>query len=495
MPGNWAPPQGLPPNAAWQALNGKPSVTVSPIGLSTSGVTQKNNGADYGPDTLGTTTSGIQEAINSGATSIVLLKVKGTQFATSSSILLPADHGINLVSEGMQDWNSTTGPPNNTPLAYISYSGAGYAIDTAANPIQNIQGYIDGLFIETPNGSGVHFNQVIYNIGFLGCVGGGVAGSIGINFDFLSAPNMGRIGLLRVGVYPLHIRINQDHFQAEQIETSYTIAGQNAIIEHVAGWGFRVGYWHHLCSGAAPTNGLVIDSSPTESRAMSIGSLLWEPSTYSSPTSYVIDNNSPEALQIAAASATGTFDITSYLNGTVGLLEADTNTIRTPTGILINNTGIAGYPNGWLLSQSPNYLNIDRLTVLTDIIIEKGPSAFHSVPTAGMGLPPIFGLDARTGLTAADASAITLYTVPAAGQTFRLTGRIYATAGASATYVLKWTEGGVVVTKTLTITAVDTDVDLQAILIQPDNGTAITAQLTAVTTSTVNVAATVERVD
>ena len=119
---------------------------------------------------------------------------------------------------------------------------------------------------------------------------------------------------------------------------------------------------------------------------------------------------------------------------------------------------------------------------------------FNSIPTVGLGLPPIYGLDNRTGLTAADTSPITLYTVPASGQVFRLTGRIYATSGTSASYVLKWTEGGVVVTKTLTVTAVDSDVDQPSILIQPDSGTNITSQLTSVTSSTVNVAASVERI-
>jgi hypothetical protein len=76
-------------------------VTVSPIGVSTTGVFVPNNGADFGPDTLGTSTSGIQEALifaaNSGVTGppaqpqiskVVLLE--GT-FKVSSQILWPAN--------------------------------------------------------------------------------------------------------------------------------------------------------------------------------------------------------------------------------------------------------------------------------------------------------------------------------------------------------------------------------------------------------------------
>ena len=125
-----------------------------------------------------------------------------------------------------------------------------------------------------------------------------------------------------------------------------------------------------------------------------------------------------------------------------------------------------------------------------------GPTLWAGMTTAGRGVAPILGLDNRTGLTAADASAKTLVTTTSAGQVYRLMGRILATAGTSpsATYTIKWTEGGATITKTLTISALDSDSDL-SVLIQPDSGTAITAQLTAIsgTGTTVNVAATVEQ--
>lgn len=46
-----------------QARGGVPVVTVSPVGLA-GGAAVANNGADYGPDTASTATSGIQEALN-----------------------------------------------------------------------------------------------------------------------------------------------------------------------------------------------------------------------------------------------------------------------------------------------------------------------------------------------------------------------------------------------------------------------------------------------
>ncbi|MEM3860041.1 MAG: hypothetical protein QW478_11680 [Candidatus Micrarchaeaceae archaeon] len=48
----------------WKILKGKPYVTVSAKGISNGLSSIPNDGADFGPDTLGTQTSGIQEAIN-----------------------------------------------------------------------------------------------------------------------------------------------------------------------------------------------------------------------------------------------------------------------------------------------------------------------------------------------------------------------------------------------------------------------------------------------
>ena len=41
---------------------------------------------------------------------------------------------------------------------------------------------------------------------------------------------------------------------------------------------------------------------------------------------------------------------------------------------------------------------------------------YNSIQTVGLGVAPIYGKDVRTGLTAADASATTLYTTTAAGR-------------------------------------------------------------------------------
>lgn len=45
---------------------GKPSLTVSPDGIANGKSTVTNNGADYGPDTPGTNTQGLAEAVAAG---------------------------------------------------------------------------------------------------------------------------------------------------------------------------------------------------------------------------------------------------------------------------------------------------------------------------------------------------------------------------------------------------------------------------------------------
>lgn len=64
------------PQTPWYAVAGRPFVTVSPLGAVVTGVT--NSGADFGPDTPGTSTSGIQEALT-------YISGGGTVFLTSGS--------------------------------------------------------------------------------------------------------------------------------------------------------------------------------------------------------------------------------------------------------------------------------------------------------------------------------------------------------------------------------------------------------------------------
>lgn len=141
-----------------------------------------------------------------------------------------------------------------------------------------------------------------------------------------------------------------------------------------------------------------------------------------------------------------------------------------------------------MLGSSPNGVLVINM---------NGSDRFKLYDSAvGFGVSNILGLDNRKGITTADASAITLYTVGADSNPatlFRVSARAFSTAGTSATYVITWTEGGVVNTQTLTVSAVDTE-ESAVLTIQPDSATAITAQITAVTSTTLNVATIVEAI-
>jgi hypothetical protein len=128
----------------------------------------------------------------------------------------------------------------------------------------------------------------------------------------------------------------------------------------------------------------------------------------------------------------------------------------------------------------------------------SGCTKWNNISTASgtLGIAAVFGADFRLAVASVDGSAITVYTTTGSGQVYRLMARVFGSAGtvSAASYVIVWTEAGATVTKTLSISAVDTDADL-SILIQPDTGTAITAQLTVLTgtgSPKVNVACSVE---
>ena len=84
------------------SLASSAAVTVSPIGLSTGGVTAANNGAMFGPDTAATTTQGLQEAVTyavglvagiSSFTAPPALLLMPGDFTIASTITIPVPSG------------------------------------------------------------------------------------------------------------------------------------------------------------------------------------------------------------------------------------------------------------------------------------------------------------------------------------------------------------------------------------------------------------------
>ena len=95
---------------SWKYILGKPNIVVSPTAASVNGQ-EANLGADFGPDTPGTTTSGIQEAANNvgpnggtvflrnGNFSITGLTTQSLNAHQNSAIILPS--GVRIVGSGV----------------------------------------------------------------------------------------------------------------------------------------------------------------------------------------------------------------------------------------------------------------------------------------------------------------------------------------------------------------------------------------------------------
>ena len=146
-----------------------------------------------------------------------------------------------------------------------------------------------------------------------------------------------------------------------------------------------------------------------------------------------------------------------------------------------------GWPGNVVVG--PSFQIVNTLTFATS---NSFITTYKGINTVGFGVAPLFGKDVRTGLTAADSAATTLYTTTAAGQVYEVTARILGTGGTitSGVYTIGWTEGGVARTASVSVTATGT-LASAVFLLQPDSGTAITAQLTTLsgTSPVANVAA------
>ena len=151
-----------------------------------------------------------------------------------------------------------------------------------------------------------------------------------------------------------------------------------------------------------------------------------------------------------------------------------------PTQALVLNLTSVGTSLGAIQAD---FLKSIYLTYLSGSVVSR----YSGLNTAMLGFATLSGTpDLRIGVTAADASPITIFSSTQSGIRYEVKARILATAGTSATYTISWTEGGAVRTVALTVTATGTEVH-DNFVIAPDANTDITAQITALTSSTVNV--------
>ena len=186
-------------------------------------------------------------------------------------------------------------------------------------------------------------------------------------------------------------------------------------------------------------------------------------------------DNKPSQIVFITPSSDINNTTTPSESNSIGIFSGDIPSIN-PTSMMSLNLGstTAGY-----LQRDFNFYYYLSKQMKINFFTNYFSSLFgYSLMT---GTP-----DLRIGVTAADASPITIFSSTASGTRYEVKARILATAGTSATYKIVWTEGGVAQPVSLTITAVDTEVH-DNFVIAPDAGTNITAQITSLTSSTVNV--------
>lgn len=112
----------------------------------------------------------------------------------------------------------------------------------------------------------------------------------------------------------------------------------------------------------------------------------------------------------------------------------------------------------------------------------------NAIATTGTGAPVIRGIDDRNTVLSTDGAPITVYAVPGTTGKFRITVTLVGRAGTvtSAIYTFKFTVAGVVITQTVSLSAVDTVASTSQIVL-PDLSTNITGQLTTLTGASASV--------
>lgn len=420
------------PQTLWSGLAGKPYVTVSPIGTTLGGATISNNGADFGPDTPGTTTSGINEAVNSGAQVVYLL---AGEFNCPGTIYLPALYGISLIGS----ISSQVQPPT-APSSRISYTGSGWAIDTASggNLTSGARGYIDGIEIYS-SGSGVRLTDVYYNVGTLFIGGTSAAGSYGLYITPISNPPEQQYNFLKVDAFEYLIYTESEHVTISHLNTGWTPFAGSPLIQ-VSGYGFHIGYWHHYANGpAVPSYALEIPSSSSTAGPIRIDVMLYEGASNGLPSGALFHN---------AGTDNGAVISVGHLAYRIG---------GGPVGIT--------YPQ---ISATEDLVSVDHI---------DGSLRF--------GLEPVrvIGQDMRSGLTAADPSPITLYSA-VSNRRLRLQANLGSGGGAwtsgTATYTVSWTDAisNTVKTNVISVNGNNQLASIASMIIIASAGTNVTVQLT-----------------
>lgn len=188
-------------------------------------------------------------------------------------------------------------------------------------------------------------------------------------------------------------------------------------------------------------------------------------------------DNLPARIAIIPSSSDNNYNRVPSENNAIEYESSNgTNPRLNPNSSLILNLGVT----------SGGFIQADFNQTLS-LLAEGKIGTFLNLTSSMNGFSFIAGTpDLRTGVTAADASPKTIFSSTQSGTRYEVKARILATSGVAATYTITWTEGGAARTVALTVTAAGTEYH-DNFVIAPDAGTNITAQITSLTSSTVNV--------
>ena len=463
----------------WKSINGKPFITVSSKGRSNRLSTKINDGADFGPDTtqgatspnqIGapySTTLGIEEANNyMNANGLTSVKAIGN-FDINTTITLS---GQNVV---------------------IDFSGANFTHGT--NDLFHLNNFNNSKLligkIQSNGGNSIIIQSAYLNLIEVIELNGSDAGdAIQNNPSSINANTNDNEFIIGV------INAYENDYHQVSPPSGYTGDNQGTVIYG----SFFNG------NNTVAANGILIDSGVSNETFIEFFGVIDMANTTIAGWKDINEQGGGNNLYImkyindigthSNVKLTSTV-INQYLAGQLSLLtntkilfgadQANPSSIDQEGNTLVMRTSNTSNPVGFAIQNisgtNSYFFNPSNISVL------------YSVPTKGLGISAIYGLDNRKSITTADASPITLYTTTASGQVYKVNARILATSGVAATYVISWTEDGTARTVTLTVSATGTEY-AESFLIQPDSGTAITAQITSITSSTVNVATTIEQV-
>ena len=460
-----------------KTIIGKPEITVSAKGIQNGTSVYLNDGADFGPDTklgattLGqygppfTTTLGLQEANDFLNTSNLTSMMAYGDFTINTVVTLK---GNNVIID-MGAANFTHG--SNDLFHLNNFNNSRLSIGN----------------IKSNGGNSIVLQYAILNfIDIISMSGSGTGDAIQ---NSPTANNPTNDNLFKIGIAQKYANI----FHQVSPQSGYTGNNQGTVINGT--------FFNNQDTSVA--NGILIDSAVGVTYIEFIGVIDMSNTTQTGwkdinesgggnnlyLMKFINDVQSDSVLKTTSTVInSATVGQLSLLGATPIIFGADqTNPSKidqeTNTLVLRTSTTSNSVDFTWQLINNTNHYTFTPSSI----------SSLFGITTKGKGIGAIYGIDNRTGITTADASPITLYTTTASGQMYKVNARILATAGSAATYVISWTENSVARTSTLTVSATGTQYS-NSLLIQPDSGKAITAQITSITSSTVDVGAIVEQV-